>query len=391
MTRVAASSAIPRTLAVINEGLDTGRELGTQLAVSLDGQRIAEVNVGADGSGGAMRPETMLNWFSMTKASTAVSILQLWERGLVGLDDPVVKHLPDFGRGGADKDKVTVRHLLTHTGGFRFGDGGGPNAAPGDSPLGRTLHENLERIYDAPLEAGWVPGEKAGYHPTSGMSVLAGVIEVVSGETFDAYVRQHVFEPLEMRDCWIGMPPPAIEAALSAGTIGTMHRRTPEGEFVPLAALSTPFALGLVGPGASGRGPMKQLVHLYEALVAGGQRQGERILGQQTVEAMLARHRVGMHDHTFGITIDWSLGLHVDSAHFGRHCSPRAAGHGGAQSSVAFCDPRHGLAVACICNSMIQTEHAPRMERIFTALYVDLGLATADAPGRDHPYPKVAA
>ena len=77
-------------------------------------------------------------------------------------------------------------------------------------------------------------------------------------------------------------------------------------------------------------------------------------------EAMLARHRVGMFDETFRITIDWALGLHIDTAHFGRHCSPRAAGHGGAQSSVAFCDPRHGLAVACVC-SISSTQETRRI------------------------------
>jgi hypothetical protein len=84
--------------------------------------------------------------------------------------------------------------------------------------------------------------------------------------------------------------------------------------------------------------------------------------------------------------IDWGLGVAVDTIQMGRHCSRRAAGHGGAQSSTAFCDPVHGLAVACVCNGMI-LENLPRLEEMMTALYVDLGLAAPDAEGRAHEMP----
>lgn len=389
MAAMTEDVSLPRTQAVLDEGLAQGRELGAQLAVSLGGEPIADITVGADGSGGPMRPDTMLPWFSMTKATTSVATMQQWERGRLRLDDRVVDHVPEFGRGGPGKEAVTIRHLLTHTGGFRMGDSG--RGGVGDSPLGRTLAQNLELIYDAPLEEGWVPGRKAGYHPTSGMALLADIVQRTSGRPFEEYVRDEVFLPLDMPDCWIGMPPEVIDKAIANDQIGTMHRKAADGSFVPLAGLSTPLGLSLVVPGGGGRGPMVQLVHLYEALAAGGVRRGHRILGEQTVEAMLGRHRVGMFDETFRITIDWTLGLHIDTAHMGRHCSPRAAGHGGAQSSVAFCDPEHGLAVAVVFNGMIQTDHAPRLESLFTALYVDLGLAAADDPGRDHPYPGVAA
>ena len=59
-----------------------------------------------------------------------------------------------------------------------------------------------------------------------------------------------------------------------------------------------------------------------------------------------------MVDETFGIVIDWGLGFAIDTYITGRHSSTRAFGHGGHQSSAAFCDPEHGVVVAVVCNGM---------------------------------------
>ena len=134
---------------------------------------------------------------------------------------------------------------------------------------------------------------------------------------------------------------------------------------------------------------MRELGRLHEALLRNGELGGTRILSPQTVQAMTARHRVGMFDETFGIVIDWGLGVTVDSMLFGRHCSPRAFGHGGRRSSSAFADPEHGLVVAVVTNGMPDTvRHYQRFSRINSAIYVDLGLAEPDAPGRERQQPR---
>jgi CubicO group peptidase (beta-lactamase class C family) len=116
------------------------------------------------------------------------------------------------------------------------------------------------------------------------------------------------------------------------------------------------------------------------------------VLTPQTVEALTARHRVGLHDETFGVVTDWGLGFNIDSAAMGPHCSPRAFGHGGARSSLAFCDPEHGLVAAIQCNGMPANDrHYRRFHDLTRALYVDLGLATEGDPGRDKPLPSIAA
>jgi CubicO group peptidase (beta-lactamase class C family) len=125
-------------------------------------------------------------------------------------------------------------------------------------------------------------------------------------------------------------------------------------------------------------------------LLGRGARAGVRLLSPQAVEAVSARHRAGMMDETFGIVIDWGLGFIIEAIAYGRHASPRTFGHGGAQSSVGFCDPEHGVVVALLTNGMPgHARHYPRFEAIATAIYEDLGLAAPGAPGRRRAAPRM--
>jgi len=151
-------------------------------------------------------------------------------------------------------------------------------------------------------------------------------------------------------------------------------------------------SLSHCSPGGGGRGPMRQLARLYEMLLFRGELDGARILSPQTVEAITARHRVGMYDETFGIVIDWGLGFNIDGGAMGPHCSPRTFGHGGAQSSMAYCDPEHGIVAAIQTNGMPGNErHYPRMSGISTALYEDLGIAKPGDPGRTKVLPHISS
>jgi CubicO group peptidase (beta-lactamase class C family) len=138
-------------------------------------------------------------------------------------------------------------------------------------------------------------------------------------------------------------------------------------------------------PGGNGCGPVGQLARIYRMLAAGGAIDGRRILRPQTVEALVARHRVGMLDATFRTKLDWGLGFIVNSAHYGDpavpygygpHAGPRTWGHSGARSSTAFHDPDAGLTVALAVNGMPDDQtHRLRFERLATAIYQDLHLA----------------
>ncbi len=370
---------LKRTVALLERLQREKMQIGSQVYVSRRGEPIADFGMGWSRAEVPMTPDTMMIWFSSTKAVTAVAVAQQWERHKFELDDKVAKYIPEFGNRG--KEAITIRHVLTHRGGFRAADGG-------QRSIERTMAENLQEIYQAELEPGWVPGKKAGYHPTSGWFILGELVQRTSGKPFSRYVRDEIFQPLGMQDCWIGMPLKRLRAY--GDRIGWMHA-TPRGSEVRPTPVPNSESFNTdCSPGAGGRGPMRELGRFYEMLLKHGALGSKRILASPTVEAITTRQRIGMLDQTFGIVLDWGLGFIVDAFLYGKYCSDRAFGHGGAQSSVGFCDPEHDLVVAMVLNGMPGSlPHNQRMLNLANALYLDLGLVEESEQGKPRELPKV--
>jgi CubicO group peptidase (beta-lactamase class C family) len=164
--------------------------------------------------------------------------------------------------------------------------------------------------------------------------------------------------------------------------MGILHDTS--GSEIKPAGFDTPEMAALCRPGGSGRGPVRELARFYQMLLNGGSLDGARIVSPQTVEAMTARHRVGMFDQTFKHVMDWGLGFIVNSNQYGAdtvpygygpHASWRTFGHSGYQSSVAFADPKNELAVAIVFNGTPgEAAHDRRVRGVLRGLYEDLGL-----------------
>lgn len=365
--------------------IERGLHLGAQLYVEHDAQVVADLALGEQRAGRPMTRDSMVTWFSMTKPTVAVSVMQQWERGNLDLDDTIATYVPEFAANG--KDRITIRHCLTHTAGFRAGDLVWSSALDADD----WWRDTIAGICTVEPDPDWVPGLRAAYHLTAGMTMLAEVIRRIDGRAFSQYVRDEVFLPLGMTDCWVGMPG---EAHASYGDrLGTMHTTSdPTAGPVPLDHLDAATMMSYCVPGGGGRGPTRQYAQLYRALLRHGELDGVRILSPQTVEAMSARHRVEMFDDTFNIVCDWGLGVQVDAYAMGGYCSPRAYGHGGALSSFAFVDPEFALVVALQTNGMpTNDDHYVRLHRAMSSVYVDLGIVEVGAPERPRPMPQVVA
>src|SRR4051794_35828779 len=108
---------LTKTISILQQGIQQGLHLGAQIFVSLNDQTVFNDAVGQARFGVPMTRDSINWWLSAVKPVTAVAIAQLWERGKLKLDDRVGAHIPEFARGG--KEAITIRHLLTHTGGFR--------------------------------------------------------------------------------------------------------------------------------------------------------------------------------------------------------------------------------------------------------------------------------
>ncbi len=364
---------LPRTQAAIENGIAEGLHLGAQLYVSVGGEPVADAAVGENRPGEPLARDTLSLWLSSTKPVVAVALARLWERGLLELDDPVARYVPEFAAQG--KERITLRHLLTHTGGIRMLDVGWPR---------EPWEAIVARIAAAKPEPRWEPGRKAGYHTASSWFVLGEVVRRLTGLRFEQAVREEVFAPLGMASCWIGMPVERWRAAREAGRLGVLWdtaQRPPQPHGWDSEAQCVH-----PNPGGNGRGPVRELARLYEMLLGGGTRGGVRLLTPQTVEALTARHRVGMLDHTFRHMMDWGLGVILDSKHYGvatvpygygRHASRRTFGHSGKLSSTAFADPEHGLAVALVFNGTpAEADHERRLGATLDAVYEDLGLGS---------------
>jgi len=358
-------------VALIEQGIRAGQHLGAQVYASLHGKPAVDLAVGEAAPGVAMAPDTLMLWMSATKPIVAAAVMQCVERGELALDDPVADHLPAFASGG--KDAITIRHLLTHTGGFRH--------VPIRFPE-QSWQQIIETICAAPIEKGWEPGRTAGYHPRPSWFILGELVQHATGQSLPDYLREMILMPLGMHDCFVGMPDEVYERLHDAKRIGMLPNT--EGKQLAAHPRTSKTWLTACAPASNGIGPADQLARFYEMLLGGGELDGVRVLAPDTVEQMTHRHRAGTYDLTFQHRMDWGLGMMLDKPDrrgrmpygHGRHASPGTFGHGGMQSSAAFGDPHHGLAVAVVFAGMPGEQvHQRRMDELFTALYEALGLA----------------
>ena len=318
-----------------------------------------------------MTTDTLTLWLSACKPITAIAIAQLFERGKLGLDDPVADFIPEFSAQG--KECVTLRHLLAHTAAMRYVETGWPR---------ETWSGIIDRICQARLEPDWVPGKRARYDATLSWFILGEVIRRIDGRPCENYLRDEIFEPLGMRDSWIGMPPERYRAY--GDRLGVLYV-TSKQPIQPLPPYDTEQAITHCRPAANGQGPVRELGRFYQMLLNGGELDGVRLLKGETVALFTSPQRVGMYDETFRHIIHWGLGFLISSKKygykalpysFGPHASDRAFGHNGYQSSMALADPEHDLVIVIAPNGCPgEPAHDRRLRATLGAVYDDLGLA----------------
>jgi CubicO group peptidase (beta-lactamase class C family) len=142
------------------------------------------------------RLDTRFNLASMTKMFTAIAVAQLVEQGKLAFDDPVGRVLPDYPNK-AVAERVTVRHLLTHTSGLAGADRTAERLLSTLRQGARTVKEHLAAFVNDPLQAE--PGLRFEYS-NDGYILLGAIIEKVSGQDYYDYIREHVFRPAGMSD-----------------------------------------------------------------------------------------------------------------------------------------------------------------------------------------------
>jgi D-alanyl-D-alanine carboxypeptidase len=180
----------------------------------------------------AATPETRFRLGSITKQFTAAAILQLAEQGKLSLDDPISKYYPDAPASWA---AITLKHLLTHTSGipsYTAISGFFRQSARTD----RTPEEIIALTRDKPLE--FKPGEKFAYDNT-GYILLGYVIEKVSGQTYQAYLANHLLMPLGLKNTGYDVSETILPLRAAGYSLSATGPRN-----APYLSMTLPYAAG---------------------------------------------------------------------------------------------------------------------------------------------------
>ena len=181
---------------------------GISLAVTSGTEIVYLKGYGTAGNGRPMTPETPMYIGSQSKSFTGLAIAQLVEQGKIGLNDPVQKYLPWFEVADPEaSQKITVNHLLHHVSGLS--ESGFTAVIPDNASKEEAVRALASAELTAPL------GTKHQYF-NYGYIVLTLIIEEVSGQTYEEYVQENIFDPLEMTSTYTD-PTLARENGLSQG------------------------------------------------------------------------------------------------------------------------------------------------------------------------------
>lgn len=253
--------------------------------------------------------DTIFRFYSMTKPITCAAVMSAYDQGLIRLDDPVKKYIPEFanmtvrtdaGVVKADRD-ITIRHLLTHTSGLSY------EVLPGivqkdyeradvfaiRNRLSETLEQHVGRLAKVPLAlqpgTGWNYGES--------MGVLGRVVEVASGKSFRTYLKDRVLNPLGMLDTDFFVPPEKADRlatlyikADAGGLSDAKDKQQYGGSYLTQPKLEYGGA-GLVGTA-------QDYMSFGRMLLSKGMHDGTRILSEEAVRMMTSNQ------------LDASLGQH---------------------------------------------------------------------------------
>jgi CubicO group peptidase (beta-lactamase class C family) len=231
-------------------------------------------------SGEPITSDTVFRIGSLTKTITAVAVLQLWERGLVDLDAPANQYLRTFPLIAADPDfrPATVRHLLTHTAGIgywrRLSDLLRPGLGSGDTARSAPA---LADYYRPGLLVEVEPGTKWAY-TNHGFAALGQIVEDVTGETFERYIRTQVFGPLGMDHTDL-VRSARVRPHLACGYV--LHSRG----LTAVADYAVPTAAGCGAYSTSA-----DVARYLAALLQGGANDHGSVLKPETVASMFEPH-----------------------------------------------------------------------------------------------------
>ena len=351
-------SRLDRVTALVDAYVEDKKVPGMTVMVSRNGRVIESVTRGARGLDNPemLKPDDLFRIYSMTKAVTAVAALVLYEAGEFHLDDPVARYLPEFKEMGVFDGhairpaigEMTVRHLFTHMSGLSYGFRGEHPLSAMQQQLkldqSADLTEFTQRLAQLPLR--FEPGTEWGYSYAS--DVLGALIERISGQTLQAFMKSQVFDPLNMKDTSFSVAPD------QAHRLTSMQAYNPESSEL-VVAHGLPFAgpqrvMQFDSGGVGLFSTAQDYLNFLEMLRANGRFLDRQILSPKTVALMTRDHlpraisdaNIGPdHNPTLGLGAGHGLGIgvYIDPVRRGVLSSAGEIDWGGASGTVYWMDP----------------------------------------------------
>lgn len=382
---VARTTSLSKIDEVMAKQVEQGEITGAITAIAIRGETVHFSTHGWRDVENAvpMPPDALFRMASSTKPVAGVAVMMMVEQGLIDVEAPVYEYIPEFrgaqvavkkprsaaeppppsdgealgapnlGAGLAARRKVdpsevdlvpanreiTVEDLLTHTSGLLSG-GLGSAITTLTRSAGDTLADHIPRLGTVPLD--FQPGTRWRYSPGAGIDTLGRIVEIVSGQSFDEFLRTRIFEPVGMVDTFFSVPEDRKDRLLP------LYRKTEEG--FTNVGLRSPMSSRTYFSGSGGLVSSAADYLRFERMLAnGGEIDGNRVLRPETVQLMATNHVGDLFEGLrepkirglgFGYTVQ--VVLDRDTARSAR--STGAFGWGGAFGTMTWSDPALQLA-----------------------------------------------
>jgi CubicO group peptidase (beta-lactamase class C family) len=295
------NAKLQEALALIAARTASGEVSEAGLLVRNRGERVA-----------ALKPDRIFLLASISKPMTATGLMLLVDRGEIRLDDPVRKFIPEFT--GGDRDRITVKHLLTHTSGL-------PDMLPENTAL-RKRHAPLKDFVAGACKTPllFAPGSEVRYQ-SMGILLASEIAERITRTPFREFLRREIFRPLGMSHTSLGLGGRKISETAQCQVSGDDDWNW-----------NSPYWRDLGAPWGGVHSTATDVTKFLDAFL----HPDGRVLKRETAAMMVRNQNAGLNE-------PWGIGWMVKPGTFGKACSPETFGHYGSTGTVAWADPASQL------------------------------------------------
>jgi len=361
-----SSVRLNRIDTMLLQSIDNGWIAGAVGFIARDGKIIYNRSFGVSDmeNNTPMQTDDIFRIASQTKAITSIGLMMLFEEGKFLLDDPVSKYIPEFANPSvldtfSEKDttyttvpvkrEITIRDLLTHTSGIDYAGIGSAIMQAIYTKAGFTggfgndkisIGDDIKILGRLPLVHQ--PGEKWTYGLN--VDVLGYLIEILSGEKLDQFLKQRIFEPLRMDDTWFYLPEEKHERLVKVNTEDQKrHVISMPQDFVDYPLLKGTYFAGGAGLSSTAR----DYATFLQMLLNNGEYNGERLLSRRTVELITCNQIGGLDLGRNKFGLGFEITTKEGQAELG--ISEGSFAWGGYFGTIYWADPKERLVCLLFC------------------------------------------